>query len=65
MMSALQALGGTAGNMVCINNIIGARAVVAGDAAHVSEGRFILKTAPALAVMLVIGTVVAIPFLFA
>ena len=51
--------------MVCINNIIGARAVVAGDAAHVSEGRFILKTAPALVVMLVIGTVVAIPFLFA
>ena len=61
----MQALGGTAGNMVCINNIIGARAVVAGDATHVAEGRFIVKCVPALLTMLAIGTIVALPFLFA
>jgi lactate permease len=62
---ALQAIGGTAGNMICINNIIQARTVVGGRAMHVSEGSFIRKTAPALAAMLVIGTLVSLLFLFA
>lgn len=62
---ALQCLGGTAGNCVCVNNIIAARAVVGGPAADVSEGVFIFKTAAPLALMLLIATVTALPFLFA
>jgi hypothetical protein len=62
---ALQAIGGTAGNMICINNIISARTVVGGQAVHVSEGAFILKTAPALGIMLVVGTLISLPFLLA
>lgn len=60
---ALQAVGATAGNMVCINNIISARTVVGGRALQCSEGAFILLTAPALACMLLLGTLVALPFL--
>lgn len=62
---ALQSVGATAGNMICINNIIAAKAVVGGDAVRVSEGAFIMKTAPALAAMLTVATLVALPFLFA
>ena len=61
---ALQSVGATAGNMICINNIIAAKAVVGGAAVHVSEGAFIMRTAAALTVMLVIATLVALPFLF-
>lgn len=60
---ALQAVGATAGNMICINNIISARTVVGGRALYVSEGAVIMQTAPALGAMLLIGTLVALPFL--
>jgi L-lactate permease len=62
---ALQALGGTAGNMICINNIISARTVVGGKALHVSEGAFIMHVAPCLGAMLLISTLVSLPFLLA
>eukprot|EP00892_Ulva_mutabilis_P009417 jgi/Ulvmu1/6848/UM031_0053.1 len=61
---ALQSVGATAGNMICINNIIAAKAVVGGAALGVTEGAFIQRTAPALAVMITIATLVALPFLF-
>jgi L-lactate permease len=64
-MLALQAVGANAGHMVCINNIISARAVVGGDAIDVSEGAFIQRMAPALLSITGIGTLVALPFLFA
>lgn len=64
-MLALQSVGATAGNCVCINNIISAQAVVGGRAARVSEGSFILKTAPVLLLMLVIATLVSLIFLYA
>jgi L-lactate permease len=63
-MLALQTVGATAGHMVCINNIIGARTVVGGDALRTSVGAYIQQTAPALALMLVIGTAVALVFFF-
>jgi L-lactate permease len=62
---AVQALGGTAGNMICINNIISARTVVGGRALNVSEGAFIMRVAPSLGLMLLIGTLVSLPFLLA
>lgn len=62
---ALQSLGSSGGNCVGIQNIIFAKAVVGLPLEHVSEGAFVFRTAGALAMMLLIGTVMALPFLFA
>jgi L-lactate permease len=53
--------GATLGNMICINNIISAKAVM--NMTDESEGRFIKKTAPVAFLMYVIVTAVALPFL--
>ncbi|GMH40024.1 hypothetical protein BSKO_07928 [Bryopsis sp. KO-2023] len=58
---ALQSMGGTLGNMICINNIISARTVLGLEE---SEGEFIKKTAPVAAVFYVIGTLVGLIFVF-
>jgi L-lactate permease len=64
-MLALQALGATAGNMICINNIIAARAAVGGDAKSVHVETYIRNTATGFAIMVVVGTLIAVLFMFA
>ena len=63
VMLALQVAGAAAGNAVCINNILAARAVMA--LTHIPEGRFIARTAPLCAVFLVVATLVALAIMFA
>ena len=56
---ALQCAGSTLGNMICINNIISARAVLGLDQ---SEGEFIRRTGPIAGVFYVVGTLVGLIF---
>ena len=58
---ALQCVGATLGNMICINNIIAARAVVG---LHESEGEFIRKTGPVAILYAVLGALVGMAFVF-
>lgn len=58
-MLALQCMGATMGNMICINNIISARTVLGLEQ---GEGEFIKRTAPAAVVFYVVGTLVGLIF---
>ncbi|KAL7528510.1 hypothetical protein ACHAXR_002486 [Thalassiosira sp. AJA248-18] len=60
-MLALQVVGASAGNGICLNNIISA-CTVTGLA--VGEGKIIAKTAKFVFIMIVIATLVMLPFLF-
>jgi L-lactate permease len=64
-MLALQMVGGAAGNMICINSFIATRAMIGGELLPVSEGAFIRPTLPALAIMIVVASLAALPFLLA
>ncbi|CAD7695229.1 unnamed protein product [Ostreobium quekettii] len=56
---ALQCVGATLGNMVCINNIISARTVLG---LQQSEGEFIMRTGPVAAVFFVVGVLAGLVF---
>eukprot|EP00934_Nitzschia_sp_Nitz4_P001775 Nitzschia sp. Nitz4//scaffold97_size77645//45536//47538//NITZ4_005521-RA/size77645-augustus-gene-0.78-mRNA-1//-1//CDS//3329560665//1775//frame0 len=60
-MLALQAAGGSAGNGVCLNNIIAACAVVG---LNIGEGRVIAKTGPMVLAFCVIATLTMLAFFF-
>lgn len=60
-MLALQAVGGSAGNGVCLNNIIAACTVVG---LNISEGKIIAKTFKPVLGVCVVSTVVMLAFFF-
>lgn len=60
-MLALQAAGGSAGNGVCLNNIIAACAVVG---LNVGEGKVIAKTGPMVVCFCMISTLIILAFFF-
>ena len=60
-MLALQVVGASAGNGICLNNIISACAITG---LAISEGKIIAKTAKFVLIMIVISTLVLLPFLF-
>jgi len=62
-MVMLQIVGGAAGQMISISNILGGRAVM--GLQHVPEGHFVKAALPACLAYYVAGTVLALPFLFA
>ena len=59
-MLAVQVAGATAGNCVCINNILSAKAVM--NMAHVGEGEFIRRTAPVALVFLLVAEALGLMF---
>ena len=59
-MLALQTTGATIGNMICINNILAARAVVG---VNEPEGAFMRRTLPACCLFWAMGTAVSLIFL--
>ncbi|KAL4448522.1 hypothetical protein ABPG75_005741 [Micractinium tetrahymenae] len=61
-MVMLQIVGGAAGQMISISNILGGRAVM--GLQHVPEGRFVKAALPACLAYYVAGTLLALPFLF-
>ncbi|KAL4420202.1 hypothetical protein ABPG77_011418 [Micractinium sp. CCAP 211/92] len=61
-MVMLQIVGGAAGQMISISNILGGRAVM--GLQHVPEGRFVQAALPACFAYYVAGTLLALPFLF-
>eukprot|EP01026_Neomeris_dumetosa_P010863 TRINITY_DN1400_c0_g1_i5.p1 TRINITY_DN1400_c0_g1~~TRINITY_DN1400_c0_g1_i5.p1 ORF type:complete len:652 (-),score=59.12 TRINITY_DN1400_c0_g1_i5:471-2426(-) len=61
-MLAMQTAGATMGNCVCINNIIGAKAVM--NMNSIPEGEFIRRTAPVAFLFYLIGTGVGCIILF-
>lgn len=60
---ALQAVGATAGNMICINNIVSARAVM--NLNHVPEMLFIRRTWKVCLIFYVLAVLLGLPFFFA
>lgn len=58
---ALQCVGATIGNMICINNIISARAVLGLEQ---SEGEFIQKTGPVAVLYAILGALIGMAFVF-
>lgn len=60
---ALQAVGATVGNMICINNIISARAVM--NLNHVPEMHFIRRTWKVCLTFYVLAVLLGLPFFFA
>jgi L-lactate permease len=48
------------GNMICINNILGAKAVM--NLTHVGEGEFIRRTAPVAFLMAILSQAFALIF---
>ncbi|PSC70611.1 lactate permease [Micractinium conductrix] len=61
-MVMLQIIGGAAGQMVAISNILGGRAVM--GIQHIPEGEFVKAALPACVAYYVAGTLLALPFLF-
>jgi L-lactate permease len=60
-MCAIQAVGGSFGNAICLSNIIAASTVVK---LKVSEGEVMKRTGPIVIAAWVIGTVTILPFVF-
>ena len=60
-MLALQAIGGSLGHAICLNNIIAASTVVGLKA---SEGEVMKRTLPVCAAYWIICTVTLIPFIY-
>jgi lactate permease len=60
-MLALQAAGASAGNGICLNNIIAACAVVG---LNVGEGKVIARTGPHVLALCTISTLVMLAFFF-
>jgi len=60
-MLALQSLGATMGNAICLNNIIAVSAVVG---LKVSEGVVMMRTGPITGLFYVIATALMIPFIY-
>jgi len=60
-MLALQVVGASAGNGICLNNIISACAVTG---LVVGEGKIIAKTAKFVLIFIVLATLIMLPFLF-
>jgi L-lactate permease len=63
-MLALQSVGGSAGSCVSIKSIIAGKTAVGGAVAHTPEGVFIMRTASSMFIMIVVGTLTALPFFF-
>jgi lactate permease len=61
-MLTLQTVGGSVGNMICIHNILSAKAVV--GLMEIHEGTFIKRMLLAFSVFIVVGTLTGLPFLF-
>ena len=60
-MLALQAIGASAGNGICLNNIISACTVTG---LVIGEGKIIAKTAKFVLAFIVIATLIMLAFLF-
>jgi lactate permease len=61
-MLTLQTVGGSVGNMICIHNILSAKAVV--GLMEIPEGVFIKRMLLAFSIFIVVGTLSGLPFLF-
>jgi L-lactate permease len=64
-MLALQSVGASAGSCVSIKSIIAGKTAVGGDIANVPEGVIIVRTASSMFIMIIVGTIAALPFFFA